>query len=116
MAPTGDSFNAIALDEADHRAPNPMVNAGAIAVTDLVAGADSTTGSRRFDRCTSGTSDAEPEIDRDGLGVRAGDRRPQPGHRLPDARATGSSSDRVEETLDLYFAQCSVLVTAATWR
>ncbi len=40
VAPTGDSFNAILLDEVDHRAPNPMVNAGAIAVTDLVAGAD----------------------------------------------------------------------------
>ena len=40
VAPTGDRFNAIVLDESDNRAPNPMVNAGAIAVTDLVVGDD----------------------------------------------------------------------------
>ena len=40
VAPTGDSFNAIVLDEIGNRAPNPMVNAGAIAMTDLVVGND----------------------------------------------------------------------------
>jgi hypothetical protein len=38
VAPTGDAFNAIELDEATNRAPNPMVNAGAIAITDMVEG------------------------------------------------------------------------------
>ncbi|MDX2378371.1 MAG: glutaminase, partial [Acidimicrobiia bacterium] len=38
VAPTGDPFNSIELDDDPPRAPNPMVNAGAIAVTDLVAG------------------------------------------------------------------------------
>ena len=38
VAPTGDPFNAIELDDVGNRAPNPMVNAGAIAVTDLVPG------------------------------------------------------------------------------
>ena len=33
VEPTGDPFNAIVLDERNNRPPNPMVNAGAIAVT-----------------------------------------------------------------------------------
>ncbi len=111
VAPTGDSFNSIALDEDSSRAPNPMVNAGAIAITDLVTGDD---------------LDARVE------NVRAMYRRYL--GRLPDLdkavwaseRATGNHnraiaylmlsqgiiSDRVEETLDLYFAQCSVRVDA----
>ena len=40
VAPTGDSFNAIVLDETDNRAHNPMVNTGTISVTDLVVGDD----------------------------------------------------------------------------
>ncbi len=40
VAPTGDPFNAIEVDELLHRAPNPMVNSGAIAITDMVDGAD----------------------------------------------------------------------------
>ena len=38
VAPTGDPFNAIELDDAENRAPNPMVNSGAIAVADMVPG------------------------------------------------------------------------------
>ena len=38
VAPTGDPFNAIELDDAEHRAPNPMVNSGAIAISDMVPG------------------------------------------------------------------------------
>ncbi len=38
--PTGEAFNAIVLDEATNRPFNPMVNAGAIATTDLIQGKD----------------------------------------------------------------------------
>jgi glutaminase len=110
VAPTGDRFNAIVLDETDNRAPNPMVNAGAIAVTDMVVGADldARVGVVRslYERYLG----RRPELDRD---VWASE------------RATGNRNraiaylmlsrdivdDRVEETLDLYFAQCAVLVT-----
>ena len=38
--PTGDPFNTISLDDVTIRAHNPMVNAGAIVTTTLVAGRD----------------------------------------------------------------------------
>ncbi len=110
VAPTGDRFNAIVLDEIDNRAPNPMVNAGAIAVTDLVVGDD---------------IDERVEVVRS-LYERYLGRRPELDHDAwASERATGNRNraiaylmlsrgiidDRVEQTLDLYFAQCSVLVT-----
>ena len=110
VAPTGDSFNAIVLDEMDNRAPNPMVNAGAIAVTDLVVGDD---------------IDERVDVVRS-LYERYLGRRPELDHDVwASERATGNRNraiaylmlsrgiidERVEETLDLYFAQCSVLVT-----
>ena len=41
VAPTGESFNSL-LDEGANRAPNPMVNAGAIATTSLVPASSAT--------------------------------------------------------------------------
>lgn len=40
VQPVEEAFNAIALDEATNRPFNPMINAGAIAATDLVSGRD----------------------------------------------------------------------------
>ena len=40
VEPTGDPFNSIVVDEASNRPFNPMVNAGAIVTTGLVAGDD----------------------------------------------------------------------------
>ncbi len=112
VSPTGDSFNAIELDEATNRAPNPMVNAGAIAVTDLISG--DSVGER-------------VEVMRS-MYERYLGRRPEINHDVwASERATGNRNraiaylmlsrgivgDDVEETLDLYFAQCSVLVTVA---
>ena len=110
VAPTGEAFNALELDDSRNRAPNPMVNAGAIATTDLVPGAG-------FDeRLATVLSTFEAWLGR----------RPEVDERVwASERATGNRnralaylmlsrgiiSDRVEETLDLYFAQCSILVT-----
>jgi glutaminase len=110
VAPTGDSFNAIVLDEADNRAPNPMVNAGAIAVTDLVVGdaIDDRVDVVRalFERYIG----RRPEIDHDvWASERATGNRNRAIAYLMLSR--GIVDDRVEETLDLYFGQCSVLVT-----
>ena len=109
VAPTGDSFNAVVLDEADNRAPNPMVNAGAIAVTDLVVGDE--IGARvdvvraLFERYLG----RRPELDHDvWASERATGNRNRAIAYLMLSR--GIIADRVEETLDLYFAQCSVLV------
>jgi glutaminase len=110
VAPTGDSFNAIVLDETDNRAPNPMVNAGALAVTDLVVGDD--IGARvdvvrsLYERYLG----RRPELDHD---VWASER--VTGNRNRAIAylmlSRGIIDDRVEETLDLYFAQCAVRVT-----
>ena len=40
VEPTGEAFNSIVLDEVSNRPFNPMVNSGAIATTDLIKGAD----------------------------------------------------------------------------
>jgi len=110
VAPTGDSFNAIVLDETENRAPNPMVNAGAIAVTDLVVGAD--IGERvdvvrsLYERYLS----RRPELDHDvwASEQKTGNRNRAIAYLM---LSRGIIDDRVEETRDLYFAQCSVLVT-----
>lgn len=110
VAPTGNSFNALVLDEDDRRAPNPMVNAGAIAVTDMIGGADV---GERVDAIRSLYErylGRLPELDRDVWeSERASGSRNRAIAYLMQSQ--GIVGDRVEETLDLYFAQCSVLVT-----
>ena len=111
VAPTGDRFNAITLDDAGNRAPNPMVNAGAIAITDLVVGDDLDARVDAVRRLYEQYLGRRPEVDR---AVWASER--ATGNRNRSIAylmlSRGIIDDRVEETLDLYFAQCSVLVTA----
>ena len=112
VAPTGDPFNAIELDELLHRAPNPMVNSGAIAIADMVEG--NTLEERKgtllslFERYLG----RRPDIDQAVYASESstGHRNRAIGHLLLDQ---GIVDDRVEETLDLYFMQCSILVTTA---
>jgi glutaminase len=110
VAPTGDSFNAIVLDDTDNRAPNPMVNAGAIAITDLVVGDDLDARVAVVRALYERYLGRRPELDRD---VWASERTTGNRNRAIAylMLSRGIVSDRVEETLDLYFAQCSVLVT-----
>ncbi|MGI9579469.1 MAG: glutaminase A [Microthrixaceae bacterium] len=111
VAPTGESFNAIVLDDDANRAPNPMVNAGAIAVTDLVAG-EGVSGRVETLRTTyERYLGRRPEVD---AAVWASERRTGNRNRAIAylMLSRGIVEDRVEETLDLYFAQCSVLVSA----
>ena len=109
VAPTGESFNALLGDD-DNRAPNPMVNAGAIAITDLVPG---DTVDERVEAVRSMYErylGRRPEIDRDvWTSERATGNRNRAIAYLMLSR--GIIEDRVEETLDLYFGQCSVVVT-----
>lgn len=110
VAPTGDSFNAITLDEHGNRAPNPMVNAGAIAVTDLVQGDGLHERVATVRRMYEQYLGHQPEPDR-----AVWESEQATGHRNRAIAylmlSRGIIADRVEETLDLYFAQCSVLVT-----
>mgnify|MGYP001825794483 CR=1 FL=1 len=110
VAPTGDSFNSIELDEDTNRAPNPMVNAGAIAVTDLIGGS---TVEERVELMRSMYErylGRKPEVDHDvWRSERATGNRNRAIAYLMLSR--GIIGDDVEQSLDLYFAQCSVLVT-----
>ena len=110
VAPTGDSFNAITLDEHGNRAPNPMVNAGAIAITDLVEGDGLDDRAETVRRMYEQYLGHRPEPDR-----AVWESEQATGHRNRAIAylmlSRGIIDDRVEETLDLYFAQCSVLVT-----
>jgi glutaminase len=112
VAPTGEAFNSIHLDEASNRAPNPMVNAGAIAITDLVEGVDF---DDRLDRLLGMFERylcRRPTIDRSVMeSERATDHRNRAIAYLMLSR--GIVTDRVEDTLDLYVAQCSVLVSTS---
>ena len=112
VAPTGESFNAIVLDDDANRAPNPMVNAGAIAVTDLVVGDDVGERVETLRSMYERYLGHRPQVDE---AVWASER--STGNRNRAIAylmlSRGIVDDRVEETLDLYFAQCSVLVTAS---
>ncbi|WP_353940422.1 glutaminase A [Streptomyces sp. HUAS MG91] len=108
--PSGEAFNSIRLEPGTGRPPNPMVNAGAIVTTSLVAG---DTPEARFDRILDGLSAfaARPLAVDEAVyaSERAtGDRNRALAYLMHNA---GSLTGDVEDQLDVYFRQCSVLVT-----
>lgn len=109
--PTGEAFNAIVLDEDTNRPYNPMVNAGAIATTDLIKGKDGTERLKRmldmFERYTGRRHDIYMPVF---LSEKASGFRNRAIAYL--MLNFGMITDRVDETLDLYFQQCSILVNA----
>ena len=109
VEPTGDAFNSISLAPDSGRPLNPMVNAGAITSTSLVAGGSA---AEREARLLAAYGDfagrplevetAVYESERD-----TGHRNRAIGHML---RSFGILERDPEEALDLYFRQCSVAV------
>src|SRR5215470_18113740 len=65
VEPTGDPFNAIAVDEVSNRPFNPMVNAGAIVTTGLVAGVDADDQWSRIGRGFAAYTGRDLELDTD---------------------------------------------------
>jgi glutaminase len=110
VEPTGDPFNSIVLDEVANRPFNPMVNAGAIAVAELMDGASQ--GERIANILALFGSLAGRKIDIDEavfLSEQAS------GHRNRAIAYmmlnTGMIRHDPNDVLDLYFRQCSVNVT-----
>ena len=111
VEPTGDPFNAVMVDERSCRPHNPMVNAGAIATADLVPGDGPTERLRTLLGAFQRYAGRPVQIDG---AVFTSER--ETGHRNRAIahliRNFGSLSSRIDETLDLYFQQCSILVTS----
>jgi glutaminase len=109
VEPSGDAFNSISLEPVTGRPMNPMINAGAIATTSLVAGA---TRQARLDRVMAAMSayaGRALEIDESVFeSERAtGHRNRAIGHML---RNYDILTEDPEAALELYFRQCSVRV------
>jgi glutaminase len=111
VEPSGEAFNSISLEPDSGRPFNPMINAGAIAVTGLVK-ADSP--EERFSRilgCFQRYTGQPVTFDE---GVYRSER--DTGHRnraiAHMLRSTDIVSGVPEDVLDVYFRQCSIQITA----
>ncbi|MFZ1025494.1 MAG: glutaminase A [Limnoraphis robusta] len=111
VEPTGEAFNSIVLDEVTNRPYNPMVNAGAIATTDLIKGNNSTERLKRllemFKRYTG--RDHEINVPVFLSEKSTGNRNRAMSYLMLNF---GMVSNKIEETLDIYFQQCSIMVNA----
>lgn len=110
VEPTGEAFNAIRLDEETGTPLNPMVNAGAIATTGLVRGADPGARLARILGTVGRYVGHRVTIDEAVYASEAatGHRNRAIAHLLRSAEVLEGDP---EEALDLYFRQCSILVT-----
>lgn len=110
--PSGEAFNAISLDRETGRPANPMVNAGAICATALVAGRDAR---ERFDRIRailSAFAGRELDLDADVYASESatGDRNRALAYLM---RAADALPGEVGDSVDTYFRQCSIRATAS---
>lgn len=114
MEPTGDAFNSIKkLETSETRKPfNPMINAGAIATTALIKGRDA---KEKFERLLDFykkiSENDTLEIDHEIYNgeKETGNKNRAMGYFM---KSEGYIDGNVEDALDVYFRQCSVLVTA----
>jgi glutaminase len=112
VEPSGDAFNSIVFDPRTNMPFNPMVNAGAITVTGIV---HKLVGKGAYDLILEKLSDAAGRtltVDEAVYRSEAetGHRNRAIGHLL---RNVGAVEGSVDEILDIYFRQCSILVNAA---
>jgi glutaminase len=112
VEPSGDPFNAIEFNPYTRRPYNPMVNAGAITVSGLLRDAVGPEAAfdlivNRFSQAAGRQLRLNEEVYRSE--TLTGHRNRAIGHLLLSA---GALSEPVEPALDLYFKQCSLMVTA----
>ncbi len=110
VEPSGDAFNAIELEERTKRPFNPMVNAGAIAAASLVSGDGPSERLNNVLDAFAAYIGHPVQVD---MAVFTSER--ATGHRNRAMAHLMRNFDiidgRIEESLDLYFQQCSILVT-----
>jgi len=110
VEPSGDAFNSLEL-RSSRKPFNPMINAGAITDTGMVTGASVKERMNKILRLLSDAAGRELRVDE---GVyrsekETGHRNRAIGHLLKNVDLIDGE---VEEVLDLYFQQCSVLLNA----
>ena len=111
VEPTGEAFNSIVMDEVNNRPFNPMVNAGAIATTSLIKGNGTDVRFARilnmFERYAGRKLTVDDAVFQSERAT---------GHRNRAIAYlqlnSGMIAEPVTEHLDLYFKQCSILVSA----
>jgi glutaminase len=110
VEPTGDAFNAISLESGSGRPFNPMINAGAIAASSLVAGRSAEDKRARLLAVLSAYAGRALAVDE-----AVYDSERDTGHRnraiVHMLRNFEIVTEDPETALDLYFRQCSVAVT-----
>jgi glutaminase len=110
VEPSGEAFNSIVeLEKNTHRPYNPMINSGAIAVSSFISDMK---GANRLERTLALFSSYvghEVKIDNDVFvsEKKTAHRNRSIAHLLRHFEIIG---DDIEESLDLYFQQCSILV------
>ena len=109
VEPSGDAFNSIELEARTHRPHNPMINAGAIAAASLVPGDGPAERLNHVLDIFGRYVGHEVGVD---MAVFTSER--ATGHRNRAIahlmRNFDIIDERLEESLDLYFKQCSILV------
>ena len=110
VEPSGNPFNSVTVDAESSRPFNPMVNAGAIVTTALIDGTDPGDRLARILETFSCFAGRELEIDPAVLQSErdTGDRNRALAWLM---RSFGMLDGDAQEIVDLYFGQCSVLVT-----
>ncbi len=112
VEPSGEAFNAISLEEGTHRPANPMINAGAIAVNQLINGAESSVKARveKIRAFFSKLAGRELSIDESLVEseISTAHRNLAIAHLL---REFGMVQDQAHDAIESYTQQCAVLVT-----
>lgn len=109
VEPTGHRYNAIYLEEHTGRPYNPMVNAGALAVADLINGDDLTGKLRRVIKMLSQYTGRHLLVDATTFTYEF-----QTDHRNRAIahlmRAAGTLRGSIDDVLHLYYQHCSLLI------
>ncbi|CAM4217215.1 MULTISPECIES: glutaminase [Corynebacterium] len=112
VEPSGEAFNAISLEEDTHRPANPMINAGAIAVNQMINGSESSVEERveKIRAFLSKLAGRQLRIDESLVQseLATAHRNLAIAHLL---REFGMVQDQAHDAIDSYTQQCSVLVT-----
>ncbi|HIW90998.1 MAG TPA: glutaminase [Candidatus Corynebacterium avicola] len=112
MEPSGEAFNELSLDGTTHQPVNPMINAGAITVNQLINGEDSSVDDRvevildYFSRLAGRQLKVDERVT--GSELETADRNLALAHML---RSYDAISDSATDAVTSYTRQCSVLVT-----